>query len=472
MEEAVSGARATENKAKRWLPEHKVWLFALGTFTAAIFFSLVNSYSNFYATDIALVDPGIYGTVNLIVRLLLVVATPIFGILVQNGRSQLGKYRGWIFRTMPVVSICALLSFTKLSGSAIVLALFYSIANALASGLIGISGNAQLSLMTVMSKEESDYRRLSTRRSQLQDVAKILFSLGFLPLVALIGGNEQSATGFFWTAAIIAVLIFFGYMGTAYAGKDYDVYEDPNAAREKRKPLYALTGKQMWDAVVKNEPLIVMLLSETLKFTGFMIFISTMAYYFQYILKDFSAITPILTVASVSSVVSSLAAPLVMKRIGRKGAYIISMAVYAAGALLPRVLPPNVITFGIGFVLIYFGMSLATCSAPIMFAESADYFEHRSGLNARGFIMSLFVFPVQIGIAVSGGAVNWMLEGMGYVPGAELSAQQLVSMQNLVLLIPGVMFLIGAGLSVLYPLAADQVAKIRAELAVKPAASD
>ncbi|MBN1318912.1 MAG: MFS transporter [Anaerolineales bacterium] len=471
MEESVSASKVTGIRNGKWLPESKVFLFAMGTFTAAIFFSLVNSYSNYYATDIALVDPGIYGTVNLIVRLLLVVATPIFGILVQNGRSRFGKYRGWIFRTMPIVSICALLSFTKLSGSAVILALFYSIANALASGLIGISGNAQLSLMTVMSKEESDYRRLSTRRSQLQDVAKILFSLGFLPLVALIGGSPQSETGFFWTAAIIAVLIFIGYMGTAWAGKDYDVYENASGAREKRKPLYALTGKEMLDAVVKNSPLIVLLVTETLKFTAFMIFISTMAYYFQYILKDFSAITPILTVASISSVLSSLLAPLVMKQIGRKGAYTMALAFHLAGVLIPRMLPPNAIIFGIGFVLIYFGMSLATCSAPIMFAESGDYLEHKTGRNARGFIMSLFVFPVQIGIAVSGGAVNWILDGMGYVPGAELTAKQLASMQNLVLLIPGVMFLAGTIISILYPLMAEQVTKIRAELAAKPASS-
>ena len=47
----------TKLAAEKRLPESKVIMFAMGTFTAAIFFSLVNSYSNYYATDIAHVDP-------------------------------------------------------------------------------------------------------------------------------------------------------------------------------------------------------------------------------------------------------------------------------------------------------------------------------------------------------------------------------------------------------------------------------
>ncbi|HHX75488.1 MAG: MFS transporter [Dethiobacteria bacterium] len=464
----------TKLAAEKRLPESKVIMFAMGTFTAAIFFSLVNSYSNYYATDIAHVDPGIYGTANFIVRLLLVVAVPLMGVLVQNGRSRLGKYRMWIFYCMPIVSVCAVLCFTKVSGTPIFLALFYSLANAIASGLIGMCGNSQLSLMTVMASNDDDYRRLSTRRSQFQDISKIIFSASFLPLAILIsgGGDKPNAKGFFWVALIIAILCFIGYMLTAYAGKDYDIYEygDKVEKRRKRKSLYSLNAKEMFDSVVKNKPLIIMLFVETLKFTAFMIFISTMAYYFQYILQDFSKITPIMTIASISSLLSSLVAPLILKQLGRKNAMSLAMFCYALGALMPRVLPPNVNIFGLGFVLIYFGMSLATCSAPIMFAESADYFEHKAGLKAQGFIMSLFVFPVQIGIALSGGIVNWLLDAMGYEAGAALTAAQAVSMQNLILLLPGIMFVAALVLTLLYPLTGDRVEKIRAELAARQTA--
>ncbi len=460
---------STKLAAEKKLPESKVIMFAMGTFTAAIFFSLVNSYSNFYATDMAHVDPGIYGTANFIVRLLLVVAVPIMGILVQNGRSRMGKYRMWIFICMPIVSICAVLCFTKVSGSAIFLALFYSIANAIASGLIGMCSNSQLSLMTVMAQNDHDYGRLSTRRSQFQDISKILFSATFLPLVFLIGGGND-VKGYFWVAVIIAILCFFGYMLTAHAGKDYDIYEDMSVKKEKRKSLYALSGKEMYDSVVQNKPLIIMLIVETLKFTAFMIFISTMAYYFQYILQDFSKMTPIMTIASISSLASSLAAPLVLRQVGRKNAMGLATLCYALGALLPRMLPPNVNIFGLGFVLIYFGMSLATCSAPIMFAESADYFEHKSGLKAQGFIMSLFVFPVQIGIALSGGIVNWLLAAMGYEAGAALTAAQVVSMQNLILLLPGIMFVAAFILTLFYPLSGKRVEQIRTELAARQTA--
>ena len=143
---------------------------------------------------------------------------------------------------------------------------------------------------------------------------------------------------------------------------------------------------------------------------------------------------------------------------------------YALGVLLPRTLTPNVNIFGLGFVLVYFGMSLATCSAPIMFAESADYFEHKTGLKAHGFIMSLFVFPVQIGIALSGGIVNWLLAAMGYTAGVALTAGQAVSMQNLILLLPGLMFVAAFILTLFYPLSDTHVEQIREDLDAKQTA--
>ena len=220
----------------------------------------------------------------------------------------------------------------------------------------------------------------------------------------------------------------------------------------------------MLDCVIKNPPLICMLISETLKFTAFMIFISTFAYYYQYILNDFSAITVTMTIASVVALGSSLIAPIIIKKAGSKNAGILALAFYVVGALLPRFMPPSVMMFGVGFVLIYFGMSLNACAGPIQFVNSSLYYQAKTGLNATGFIMSLYVFPIQLGIAISSGMINWLLSSMGYVAGAELVGSQLVSLQNIILLIPGLMLLAAAILVIAYPLSEKKMAEIHSKL--------
>lgn len=444
------------------LSEKVVSAFAMGTFMASLYYSLVNSYYNFYVTDIAKVPAGLLGSASFVVRLLFVFLTPLLGALVQNGHSRFGKYRKWIFIGVPLSVVFTILTFTKFSGSGMFLAVFYSIAYTLSSGASSLCGNAQMSLMNVMTKDPSQQRRLSTRRSQFQDIAKILFAATFLPLVALLGKGDDGQ-GYHWAAMIIAVLAGIGYLCTAWSGKKYDIYDQAGQVSDAAK-RDKMTAKQMLHCVTKNPPLICMLISETMKFTAFMVFISTFVYYYQYILFDFSAITLTTTIASAVALGSSLLAPIIIKKLGVKNANAFAMVCYIVGALLPRVLTPSVVIFGVGFCLIYFGMSLNASSAPLQFVNSSLYYQSKTRINATGFIMSLYVFPVQLGIALSSGIANWLLEGMGYVPGAELTVAQTASMQNIILVVPAVMFAVALIANMLYPLTEKKMGGVYAAL--------
>ena len=129
-----------------------------------------------------------------------------------------------------------------------------------------------------------------------------------------------------------------------------------------------------------------------------------------------------------------------------------------------RILPPNVVTFGIGFCIIYFGMSLNCCAGPLQFVNSSLYYQSKTGLDATGFIMSLYVFPIQLGIALSSGILNWLLAGIGYKAGITLSAAQTVGMQNIILLIPGLMFVAAIIANIIYPLSEKKMGEVYARL--------
>ena len=452
-------------KDEKRLPERKVLAFGFSMFGASIFFSLVNSYFNFYVTDIALVDPGTLGTANFIIKLVMVVSVVVFGALVQNGRSKrFGKYRKWLVVSVPIFTVTTVLTFVKLDGSNLFLALWYCIMYALASGFHGLAGNAQLALMREMGKTDADQRRLSTRRSLLQDISKVLFSASFVPLLVAIGGSETSAAGYLWMSIIIAIIAFLGYVALFKASKEYDIYDESEKLQKTK-----MSAGEICKTIFKNPPLIVLLILETVKFTAYMVFISSFAYYFQYILKDFSLITLTTTIASLASIAASALAPAIIKLIGRKPSAVVALAMYTVGCLVPRFLPPNAIVFLVAFCVIYFGMSLQTCAGVLMFSDSATYYENKSGKNATGFIMGLYTFPVQLGLALSTGILNWGLAGIGYTGQAELTAAQTVGMQNIILLVPGLMFLASMILTLIYPLTEKKMKQIEAELKEKRA---
>ncbi len=458
------------NDNARQLTNTQVIMFGMGTACIAFMFSMVNSYFNFYVTDIALVPAEMLGTANFIIRLLLVVVVPVMAAMVQNGYSKHGKYRIWIYRCIPIVAITLVLTFTKIDGPVWLMAIYYPTVYAISSGLAGMCGNAQLSLMSVMGKSDVDKRRLSTGRSLTQDITKIIFNFSFIPLATMLSfstlreDGSPGSSGYFWMAVIIAVLSVAGYMGTAWSGKKYDIYDDGTGegkATKEAAKKEKMSTKQMADVIFKNRPLLVMLILETFKFTAFMMFISTFVYYFFYVLFDFTSITVVTTIASVASVVASLLAPGIIKFLGRKTTNVLALILYAFGALMPRFLVPmvpesGVMVFGIGFVMIYFGMSLQTCVSPIMFLESANYYMKKTGVVAHGFVMSLFVFPVQIGIALSGGISNWLLAAIGYDPTA---AAQPAAIADVILVVPAVLWIIAAIITFFYPIRDKETAE-------------
>ena len=140
------------------LPEKIVSMFAMGTFCSGIYYSLVNSYYNYYCTDVAMVPAQTLGTASFIVRLIFVFLTPLLAVLVQNGHSKYGKYRKWIFVGVPITVVTTILTFTKFSGSGVFLAIFYSIAYTLSSGSSSLCGNAQVDILQIHNSHAAAVR--------------------------------------------------------------------------------------------------------------------------------------------------------------------------------------------------------------------------------------------------------------------------------------------------------------------------
>ena len=463
--EACGSAPATIDGKTR-LSAWKIIEFALGSFGVGLSFSLANTYFIYFATDVALVPAGIMALVFTITRIFDFCCTPIIAGFIQNGKFKHGKYRSWILYLVPITSIFTIFCFTKITGNPYWVAFYYALMYLIAYGLSDKPGAAQRALMTRMAHDDNERMKLTARTAQFEQIGNVVFSLVCLPMVAFFGAGDE-ARGFQVSAGIFAAIGLITYFATAHAGKEYDIYYDDwkseNAAAD------TLPVKECAKAVLKNPPMIFSMLIELFRYLGFMIYVSTMAYYFKWVIGDMSALTKVATASTAVCFISSLAAPWLSQKLGKKNSSILAMGLFSIGLLLPRFFfEGNLTVYTICICLGYFGSALQVCVGIVMYSKAADYYQWKTGKKAHGFIMSMYVLPVEVGIAMSTIVIGLILQVIGYDPSAQvLSAAQLVGIKNLVLLIPGLFFLVATVLAYLHPLSEKKIAEMHRDMAEK-----
>ena len=211
------------------------------------------------------------------------------------------------------------------------------------------------------------------------------------------------------------------------------------------------------------------MLIELFRYLGFMIYVSTMAYYFKWVFGDMAALTSVATASTIVCFVSSLLSPWLSRKLGKKNSSILAMGLFTAGLLLPRFfLEGNLAFYTFCICLGYFGSALQVCVGIVMYSKAADYYQWKTGRKAHGFIMSMYVLPVEVGIALSTIVIGIILEAIHYDATAlSLSAAQLTGVKNLVLLIPGLFFAVATVIAILHPLSEKKLTYIQEDMVAK-----
>lgn len=451
---------------KKRLSPLTIFEFALGSFGLGLVFSLANTYFIYFVTDVALVDAGIMSLVFTLTRVFDFCCTPIIAGFIQNGRFKHGKYRSWILYIIPITSFFTIFCFVQVKGMDWFVAFYYAVMYLLAYGLIDKAGAAQRALMTRMASNDEERMKLTARTAQFEQAGNIVFSLVCLPLVALLG-NGSEAVGFRWTAVVFAVTGFICWYITAHAAKPYDIYyKNGETAKGDEKSADTLSAKECAMAFFKNPPMICSMLIELFRYIGFMVYVSTMAYYFKWVIGDMAALTGVATASTAVCFISSLIAPKVSQILGRKNSSILAMALYMVGLLLPRfVAEGNVAFYTVCICLGYFGSALQVCVGIVMYSKAADWYQWKTGKKAHGFIMSMYVLPVEVGIALSTVVVGIVLKVIDYdATAAALTAVQLTGVKNLVLLIPGIFFALATLVAALHPLSERKIKEMHQDM--------
>lgn len=444
------------------LPKKVLNLTAVNDFGFTLFINLEIYYFSAFLTDVAGFSLKMLGIILTITEIINVAQVPITGWIIEKANFKWGKYRSWFAICPPIMVVAYGFMFSKISMNETVAAIIIILAYAVKTQAQNLPYSASVALVSDLSNDQNERLLLSTRRAQWLTLGNIVFSaivaavISFFTNVAgsmLLGYSLTAvAFGFFnWAANFVTFKVIDGCKSVSGS--------DTEAAKENKLPT-----KDMFKAVFFNPPLLVVLLADTFKYLSYFLISSAAYYYFLVVIQNYGAMAAYLVITRFAGILGSSLNSVVGEKLGKKKTYILSNLICAA-ALAVCYWYRNLYVFVAAHVVynIFVQISLATLTA--LLADTVIYYKHKTGVDARGFIMTMLCVPIKVGSLIKGVVLSVGLAAAGYVANSAPSAQTVDGVAGLMSIYPAAFIAFGVFIFALfYKLTESEVDRLTAEI--------
>jgi GPH family glycoside/pentoside/hexuronide:cation symporter len=183
-------------------------------------------------------------------------------------------------------------------------------------------------------------------------------------------------------------------------------------------------------------------------------------------LEPHELISVFFTLSTICALIGVLAMKHIVALFGKVAAYIILTGLASAFVLPQYYLGPD----NVSILLVLQGLS-ALFGGPVapiifsMYADAADYSEHRTGRRSTGLVISFASFGGKFGWAIGGALGGWLLAWTGYIPDQVQTPEAIHGILLMLGVIPAVLGLGACALMFFHPLTDKRMGDIGAELA-------
>jgi sugar (glycoside-pentoside-hexuronide) transporter len=386
--------------------------YSFGGMGSNLAFFLVMSYLTFFYTDIFGISSYVVATLMLVSRFIDAFTDPIMGMLGDNTRSKMGKYRPWIIFGAPVLGLLVFLLFTAPEMSAtmkVVYAYVIYILYSLASTVVNIPYHA---LTPVISKDPQQRTVIVTWKQGMGTVSQFIITILALPLVELFGGGKQ---GWAIYGALIGILTTVSFWICAWGGKKYDKV-DETVSKEK------FNFKENIQLITKNKPMLMLMIAFGTDVLANATYSAVNMYYFKYVLGRVDLVAPVATAILIGGIVSLPFLPFLSKLLGKKRLYwfgsllsILPLAVMWIKPTAPVIILMSMMgAFG-------FMSRIPGNMGWAMLPECSDYAEWKYGKRGDGLLSSSLTFINKFGMAIGGFIASFFLGLVGFVANQDQS---------------------------------------------------
>ena len=386
--------------------------YSFGGLGSNLAFFLVMSYLTFFYTDIFGISSYVVATLMLVSRFIDAFTDPIMGMIGDNTRSKMGKYRPWIIFGAPVLGVLIFLLFTAPEMSAtmkIVYAYIVYIAYSLASTVVNIPYHA---LTPVLSQDPQQRTVIVTWKQGMGTVAQFIITIMALPLVEAFGGGKQ---GWAIYGALIGILTTLSFFVCAWGGRDYDKV-NMSAPKEK------FNFKENIQLVAKNKPMLMLMIAFGTDVLANATYSAVNMYYFKYVLGRTDLVAPVASAILFGGIISLPFLPVLSKALGKKKLYWFGSLLSIIPLVVMWVKPTAPVMILMSMMGAFGFMSrIPSNMGWAMLPECSDYAEWKYGKRGDGLLSSSLTFINKFGMAIGGFIASFFLGLVGFVANQDQS---------------------------------------------------
>lgn len=382
------------------------------------------------------------------------------GVIADRTRSKWGRFRPWILRSGPIMSICLALSFFKPDISTVGLCVFAGIMYILTGSIVFTSVDIPFwslpAAMTSNTKERSEIVGFTTTASNT-----ITGLIGLVMPLALVYFGEFDWHVYFYLAFGVAVFGAVMYLTCFKLVREHVVPDNS----EKFSLRLALKN------IFQNKPLLLIQISNIFCLLGMMLKGYLNYYYCMYNWGNLGYMTVLSLINLIGMVAGALAFTFTSQHIGKKNCMFIAAALMTLCSLILYLsgYTNAVVLFATSSVsTVCMGAFMVCVNAMMM--DTIEYGEWKTGQRNEAMITSTRCFVTKCVMAVAGIVVAAVIGLTGYIPGVEQTVGTLDSFHFVYTLLSAGIIIIAVVPMFFYTLTEKRHAEIVAELDARKSA--
>lgn len=440
--------------------------YAFGDFASSLFWKIFSMYLMIFYTDVFGISPASVGLMFLLTRIWDGANDPFMGIIADRTNTKQGKFRPYLLWVAVPFAIIGVLTFTTPSFGESGKLVYAYITYTLMMMVYTAINVPYSSLMGVMTDDSSERTSLASFRFIGAYSGGILLTASMPYLLDFFGSMQLPETkSYQYTVAIYAAIAAFFFIMTYLWTKER--ITPKNEQSSVKEDLKDLGNNMQWFIMLGAG--IAVLIFNSLRDGSIM-------YYFKYFIKDqnlpwFGEVTygklagAYMTLWLMTNLIGVLLAKPISDKVGKKKTFFWAMIVSSAFSVVMYWLKADEIALIFG-LNVFIGISAGIVLPLVwsMYADIADYSEHRTGRRATGLIFSSSSMSQKMGGALGAFVTGLILSAFGFEANAEQTEQSILGIRLLISIFPA----IGALLAVVflwgYKLNDDYMEKITTEL--------